>query len=70
VANAPVNRNFDNGFAGSLMLKDVCLALHEAEKISFEPAMAQISKELYSKYVVNAGNMKDFSGIINMLRQW
>lgn len=69
VPNAPVNRDFDNGFAGSLMLKDVGLALMEAEKTGFNPAMAQIAKELYSKYVVNAGNTKDFSGIINMLRQ-
>ncbi|MEK7661214.1 MAG: 3-hydroxyisobutyrate dehydrogenase [Pseudomonadota bacterium] len=69
VPNAPVNRDFDNGFAGSLMLKDICLALNEAEINGFHPAMAQISKELYSKYVVNVGNSKDFSGIINMLRQ-
>jgi len=69
VPSAPVNRDFENGFAGSLMLKDVCLALEEAHKNGFEPIMAQISKELYSKYIVNAGNTKDFSGIINMLRQ-
>lgn len=69
VANAPANRDFENGFAVSLMNKDIGLALEAAQKFEFAPSMALKAREIYGKYEVNEGKSKDFSGIINMLRQ-
>ena len=69
VESAPVNRDFENGFAVALMNKDIGLALEAAKSAGFSPAMALQAKEIYSKYEVNTNKSKDFSGIINMLRQ-
>lgn len=69
VETAPSNRDFKGGFAASLMLKDIGLALEAAKANGFDPAMALKANELYSEYVVNEGKNHDFSGIINMLRQ-
>lgn len=69
VPTAPSNRDFENGFAVGLMNKDIGLALEAANSAQFTPTMALKAKEIYSKYEVNTNKGKDFSGIINMLRQ-
>jgi 3-hydroxyisobutyrate dehydrogenase len=69
VASAPSNRDFADGFAGGLMLKDVRLALEAASSCNLTASMALKAEEIYSKYVSNYSSERDFSGIIDMLRK-
>lgn len=69
VPTAPANRNFEGGFAGSLMLKDIQLALEAATQVGTSPRMAQIASEIYGEYVSNYNSTRDFSGVIDMLRK-
>lgn len=69
VPTAPANRNFEGGFAGALMLKDVGLALEAAAQTGVSPRMAKIAGEIYGEYVSNYNSTRDFSGVIDMLRK-
>jgi 3-hydroxyisobutyrate dehydrogenase len=69
VPTAPSNRDFTNGFAGSLMLKDVRLAVEAANAVGLAPAMGLSAEGIYSKYVSNYSSDRDFSGVIDMLRK-
>jgi 3-hydroxyisobutyrate dehydrogenase len=68
VPNAPSNRDFANGFAGALMLKDLRLALEAAANGQAQTPMALKAEDIYSKYVSNYNPDRDFSGVIAMLR--
>ena len=68
VPTAPSNRDFTNGFAGALMLKDLRLALQANDSVDLRPALALKAEEIYSEYVVNYAPNRDFSGVIDMLR--
>jgi 3-hydroxyisobutyrate dehydrogenase len=68
VENAPSNRNFTDGFAGSLMLKDLRLALEAVKSVNGQAPMAIKAEDIYSKYVSNYNSNRDFSGVIDMLR--
>jgi 3-hydroxyisobutyrate dehydrogenase len=69
VESAPSNRNFENGFAGALMLKDLRLAMDAAKSADAETPMGLRAEEIYSKYVSNYNPNRDFSGVIDMLRE-
>jgi 3-hydroxyisobutyrate dehydrogenase len=69
VPSAPSNRDFTNGFAGSLMLKDLRLAMDAAASVAVTTPMGLKSEEIYSKYVSNYSSDRDFSGVIDMLRK-
>jgi 3-hydroxyisobutyrate dehydrogenase len=69
VPSAPSNRNFENGFAGALMLKDLRLALDAAKASQTATPMGLRAEEIYSKYVSNYNPNRDFSGVIDMLRE-
>jgi 3-hydroxyisobutyrate dehydrogenase len=69
VPSAPSNRDFKDGFAGALMLKDVRLALEAAQGTQANIPMAIKAEEIYSKYVGNYSPDRDFSGVIDMLRE-
>jgi 3-hydroxyisobutyrate dehydrogenase len=69
VPSAPSNRDFVGGFAGGLMLKDLRLAMHAATSVDLETPMGLRAEEIYSKYVSNYSSDRDFSGVINMLRE-
>jgi hypothetical protein len=68
VPQAPSNRDFANGFAGELMLKDLRLALDAIHAVGMTPALALKSEEIYSEYIVKYRPNRDFSGVIDMLR--
>lgn len=68
VPSAPSNREFTGGFAGALMLKDLRLAMEAVAGTDIEAPMAIKAEEIYSKYVSNYNPNRDFSGIIDMLR--
>lgn len=68
VPQAPSNRDFTNGFAGALMLKDLRLALEATHNVGMTAALALKSEEIYSEYLVKYLPSRDFSGVIDMLR--
>lgn len=68
VPTAPSNRDFTNGFAGALMLKDLRLALEATHGVGMTAALALKSEEIYSEYIVKYPPNRDFSGVIDMLR--
>lgn len=69
VPSAPSNRDFANGFAGTLMLKDLRLAMDAAKGTQANTPMGIRAEEIYSKYVGNYSSNRDFSGVIDMLRK-
>lgn len=69
VPSAPSNRDFQNGFAGALMLKDLTLALAAADGTGTRTDMARTAGRIYGEYVDNYGNTRDFSGVIDMLKK-
>lgn len=69
VPSAPSNRDFANGFAGALMLKDLRLAMDAASAGGNEMPMGRKAEQIYSKYVDNYSPDRDFSGVIDMLRE-
>lgn len=68
VPQAPSNRDFTNGFASALMLKDLRLALEATHNVGMTAALALKSEEIYSEYLVKYLPGRDFSGVIDMLR--
>ena len=64
VPSSPANRDYAAGFTAAMMLKDLNLA-HAADQ--YTPLGAHAMR-LYQQMVDNGGGDKDFSGIINMLR--
>ncbi|MFY7759942.1 3-hydroxyisobutyrate dehydrogenase [Aquidulcibacter sp.] len=68
VPTAPSNRDFANGFAGALMLKDLRLALEATHAVGMTASLALKSEEIYSEYSVKYPPNRDFSGVIDMLR--
>jgi 3-hydroxyisobutyrate dehydrogenase len=69
VPSAPSNRDFMNGFAGSLMLKDLRLAMDAAKSVDATTPMGINAEKIYSEYVSNYSSDRDFSGVIDMLRK-
>ena len=68
VPASPANRDYQPGFAASLMVKDLMLAQEAARQTGAATPMGAEAAQLYQLFC-NAGNAGvDFSGIINMLR--
>jgi 3-hydroxyisobutyrate dehydrogenase len=68
VPGSPANRDYQPGFAGSLMLKDLGLAQQAAAQAGAATPMGARALELYRAFVEAGGGATDFSGIIRMLR--
>jgi 3-hydroxyisobutyrate dehydrogenase len=67
VPTAPSNRDYEGGFATTLMLKDLKLALEAASKIGAAVPLGAQSEALYQTFANLGGAGKDFSAIIKML---
>jgi 3-hydroxyisobutyrate dehydrogenase len=63
----PADHDYEGGFAATLMLKDLKLALEAAEQAGLELEMGEEAEEEYEKFVEAGGGSKDFSGIIQMI---
>ena len=64
---SPADNGYQGGFAASLMLKDLKLAMEAAQAAGAKVPMGQRAEELYEAFA-NAGNAGvDFSGIIKTL---
>ena len=68
VPGSPANRDYAPGFASSLMLKDLGLAVGAAEAGGVATPVGAKALEMYRRFVEEGGGGTDFSGIIRMLR--
>jgi 3-hydroxyisobutyrate dehydrogenase len=68
VPAAPSNRNFEGGFAGAMMLKDLKLAQEAAARSGATTPLGAQAEALYALYDRLGYGGKDFSGIIQLLR--
>lgn len=68
VPTSPANRDYQPGFAGSLMAKDLGLAKHAIEATGVQAAFGLHAEEMYAAYAEGEGATTDFSGIITEIR--
>ncbi|WP_144792976.1 3-hydroxyisobutyrate dehydrogenase [Microbacterium paludicola] len=68
VPTSPANRDYQPGFAGALMAKDLGLALQAIEQTSTDARMGRLAQEIYSAFAAGEGAGRDFSGIITDIR--
>lgn len=68
VPTSPANRDYQPGFAGALMAKDLGLALQAIEQTSTDARMGRLAEEIYAAFAAGDGARRDFSGIITDIR--
>lgn len=68
VPTSPANREYEPGFAGSLMSKDLGLALQAIEQTGTDARMGRLAQQIYAAYAAGDGASLDFSGIITDIR--
>ncbi len=69
VPTSPANNGYKPGFAGALMLKDLKLAQEAAQSAGATTPLGAKAAELYALFNELGNGDRDFSGIIDMLRQ-
>ena len=69
VPTSPANRDYAAGFATALMLKDMKLSQACAEKFGAKTVLGAQAAELFDRYAQAGGAQRDFSGIINAVRE-
>ncbi|GAA1975203.1 3-hydroxyisobutyrate dehydrogenase [Microbacterium pumilum] len=68
VPTSPANRDYQPGFAGSLMSKDLGLAEQAIDLTGVDARMGRLAREIYLEFAAGPGAGQDFSGIINTIR--
>ncbi|MEO1407812.1 MAG: NAD-binding protein, partial [Pseudomonadota bacterium] len=68
VPASPANRDYEAGFTAAMMLKDLKLAAESAASANASTPMGALAEALYQAYTLQGNSIKDFSGIINLLR--
>lgn len=68
VPTSPANRDFQPGFAGALMSKDLGLAAAAIADTGTDAQMGSLAVKMYQAFAEGEGAAKDFSGIINSIR--
>lgn len=69
VPTSPANRDYQPGFAGALMAKDLRLAAAAVEDTGVRAKMGMLAHEIYGEYAAGPGARRDFSGIITDIRR-
>jgi 3-hydroxyisobutyrate dehydrogenase len=69
VPASPANRDYKPGFAAALMTKDLGLAQEAVEQTGMDSPLGAHALALFKQYMERGGGDKDFSGIINMIRE-
>ncbi|MGO4956297.1 3-hydroxyisobutyrate dehydrogenase [Luteococcus sp. Sow4_B9] len=69
VPTSPANRNYEPGFMGALMAKDLGLALGAIDLSGTDAQLGRLAVEFYRQFSEGEGARKDFSGIINSIRE-
>ena len=68
VPTSPANRDYQPGFAGALMAKDLTLALNALRSTGVAARMGPLAAEIYGTFAAGEGAGRDFSGIITDIR--
>ncbi|MFJ6027675.1 3-hydroxyisobutyrate dehydrogenase [Pseudarthrobacter sp. NPDC092424] len=68
VPTSPANRDYQPGFAGALMAKDLNLALNALRSTGVAGRMGPLAAEIYDTFAAEGGAGQDFSAIINDIR--
>jgi 3-hydroxyisobutyrate dehydrogenase len=68
VPTSPANREYQPGFAGALMDKDLGLAEQAVSLTGVDARMGMLAREVYREFAAGPGAGQDFSGIINTIR--
>ena len=68
VPGSPANRDFQPGFAGALMAKDLGLALAALDEQGVAADLGRLAQAKYAEYAAGEGAARDFSGIIEDIR--
>jgi 3-hydroxyisobutyrate dehydrogenase len=68
VPQSPANRDYQPGFAGSLMAKDLGLAQQAIASAGVHAEVGSLASEIYTRFADGAGATLDFSAIINDIR--
>jgi 3-hydroxyisobutyrate dehydrogenase len=68
VPTSPANRNYQPGFTAAMMLKDLTLAQDAARTAGANTPLGADAAKIYSQYVDRDGSERDFSGIIQFIR--
>lgn len=69
VPNSPANRDYQPGFAGALMAKDLGLALTALEQTGVAAELGPLAAQIYRRFAEEGGAGRDFSGIITVIRE-
>jgi len=69
VPTSPANRDYEPGFAGFLMNKDLGLAEQAISSTGVDAKMGMLARSIYAEYAAGEGAHRDFSGIINTIRE-
>lgn len=68
VPASPANNDYQPGFAGALMAKDLGLAEQAIELTGVDAKLGLLARAVYSEFAAGEGAGQDFSGIINTIR--
>ena len=69
VPTSPANNDYEPGFAGALMAKDLNLAATALDETGTTAPMGRLAAQLYNQFVADGHAGTDFSGIITTLRE-
>jgi 3-hydroxyisobutyrate dehydrogenase len=68
VPTSPANRDYQPGFAGALMAKDLGLALNALQSTGVSAELGTLAASIYRRFADEGGAGQDFSAIINTIR--
>lgn len=68
VPGSPANRDYQPGFAGALMAKDLGLAVEALNATGVNAVLGRSAEEIYRDFSLHGGAGTDFSAIINTIR--
>ena len=68
VPASPANRDYQPGFSGALMAKDLGLAEQAFESVGVHAEVGSLASEMYRRFAAGDGATLDFSAIINDIR--
>ncbi len=68
VPTSPANNDYRPGFAGALMSKDLGLAEQAIVSTGVDAKLGLLAREIYADYAAGEGAGRDFSGIIETIR--
>ncbi|MEM0952867.1 MAG: 3-hydroxyisobutyrate dehydrogenase [Pseudomonadota bacterium] len=67
--NAPASKGYAPGFMVDLMVKDLGLAAEIASAAEFDNPMGQLARDLYQEHQQAGNGQRDFSSILEKLRE-